>query len=477
MRVEFLPSIDFNQMLVYSTFVHLLFLTWVIFLPGLRTQEQIVVPTFKLDLIELSPRAKPGQPPGKRGNTSPAITKKKTTSKSKPVAKKLKKSVLRSKAKQLPSPKPVIEAKQLPSPKPVIEAKQLPSFKPIVKESESRKKILEGLKSFESDEPKWSSLQKLDALARLAPKAQKEKLVSPKLMPEETFRENEKDAELPLKPEPKIELPLQSEPEKFLPQEDDAAITARETGLPLQSEPETPLDDLDFMPQIDDEITAKERELAALLEQSVKLDLKSKTQTGSTNLQPFSPLLKELEAIGKKEVHPSEILLNRSQFKESKDSSAFKSIKGESLSSVVEKFQELEKSSEEIKVDISQGKMVLNEFQTSIQRDGAPVPKAVNKSEASSALSLYVGEVYKRVYSRWKTPTGSKFNDVMVSFTIFSKGNVSNPTIRKGTGDNHLDSIAVRAIMDSVPFPVLPKNLHRSNLKISIIFKYVPEKK
>jgi len=88
-----------------------------------------------------------------------------------------------------------------------------------------------------------------------------------------------------------------------------------------------------------------------------------------------------------------------------------------------------------------------------------------------------VGEVYKRVYSRWKTPTGSKFNDVKVSFTIFSRGNINNPTVSKGTGDKHLDSIAVRAIMDSVPFPVLPKNLHRSNLKISIIFKYVPEKK
>jgi len=59
MRVEFLPSIDFNQMLVYSTFVHLLFLTWVMFLPDPRTQEQIVVPTFRLDLIELSPKAKP----------------------------------------------------------------------------------------------------------------------------------------------------------------------------------------------------------------------------------------------------------------------------------------------------------------------------------------------------------------------------------------------------------------------------------
>ena len=209
----------------------------------------------------------------------------------------------------------------------------------------------------------------------------------------------------------------------------------------------------------------------------MKLDPKSKTQTRPTNLQPFSPLLQELEAMEKIKVHPSDISLNQGQLEKPNALSALKNIKGESLSSVVEKFQELEKSSEEIKVDISQGKMVLNEFQTSIQRDGAPVAEVVNKTEASSALSLYVGEVYKRVYSKWKTPTGSTFNDVKVSFTIFSRGNINNPTVSKGTGDNHLDSIAVRAIMDSVPFPVLPKNLHRSNLKTSIIFKYVPEKK
>ena len=88
MRVEFLPSIDFNQMLVYSTFTHLLFLTWVMFLPDPKTQEQIVVPTFRLDLIELSPKAKPTSSP-----------KKKVAPIKKPIAKKLTRSKLKPKAK------------------------------------------------------------------------------------------------------------------------------------------------------------------------------------------------------------------------------------------------------------------------------------------------------------------------------------------------------------------------------------------
>ena len=187
--------------------------------------------------------------------------------------------------------------------------------------------------------------------------------------------------------------------------------------------------------------------------------------------------MKELEAIEKKEIPPTDILLEEEQFEESKNPSAFKNIKGESLTSVVEKFQELEDSSEEIKIDISQGGVMLKEFETSIQTGGVLVPETESESEVSSVLSLYMGEVLKRVFSKWKEPLGLHDNDLLVSFTIFSKGNINNPTIRKSAGDKNLDSIAVRAILSSVPFPALPKELHRSNLKINIVFNYVPEKK
>ena len=143
------------------------------------------------------------------------------------------------------------------------------------------------------------------------------------------------------------------------------------------------------------------------------------------------------------------------------------------MTSVVEKFQELEDSSEEIKIDISQGRVVLKEFETSIQSDGVSVPET--ESEVSSVLSLYMGEVLKRVFSKWKEPLGLHDNDLLVSFTIFSKGNIKNPAIRKSSGDKNLDSIAVRAIINSAPFPELPEELHRPNLKVIINFKYVPE--
>jgi hypothetical protein len=109
MRIEFLPSIDFNQMLVYSTFAHLLFFTWVMFFPYHRIQEQIVVPTFRLDLIELSPKAKPAPSSKKKQAVPSATTEKKAAPKAKPIVKKLKRSTLQPKAKQLPPPKSVFK--------------------------------------------------------------------------------------------------------------------------------------------------------------------------------------------------------------------------------------------------------------------------------------------------------------------------------------------------------------------------------
>ena len=449
MRVEFLPSIDFNQMLVYSTFVHLFFLTWVMFLPDHKTQEQIVVPTFRLDLIEIPSKEKSAPSSKKKQAVPSASAKKKAESKAKPIVKKLKRSTLKPKVEKISPPTPIIKAKQLPPPK------------PIVKESKARKKILEDLKSFESNSIKRSPLEQLDLLARLAPKVQEEKVIPPKAMQEETFREPEraKAAELPVKPEPKVELPAEPESKMELPAEPEPKVE-----LPVEPEPGK------LLPRVDDiENTAKERELIALSKQLVKLDV-------GKEVQSTSALMTELEAIESKEVHPTDILMGGDQFKKSDSFSAFKSIKGKSFTSVVEKLQDLEESSQEIKIDVSQGQMVLKEFKTSIQRGEVPVSETKNEPETSNALSAYVGEVYKRVYSKWKTPLGSKFESVTISFTIFSKGNINSPVIRKSAGDKNLDSVAVSAIIDSVPFPELPEDLNRPNLKVNIIFKYVPEK-
>ena len=38
-----------------------------------------------------------------------------------------------------------------------------------------------------------------------------------------------------------------------------------------------------------------------------------------------------------------------------------------------------------------------------------------------------------------------------------------------------LDALAVRAVLDSVPFPEFPKELKAANLHLEMYFKYVPK--
>ena len=105
-------------------------------------------------------------------------------------------------------------------------------------------------------------------------------------------------------------------------------------------------------------------------------------------------------------------------------------------------------------------------------------------SPESDFLSLYIGKIYERVYSKWKTPLGyQKWNksfliknlQVDTAFTIYKGGNIDKPIIRKSAGDEDLNSVALRAIYDSAPFPPLPKEWKHSNLPVTMIFRYVPK--
>jgi len=408
------------------------------FLPDPRGQEQIVVPTFRLDLIKLPKSVKPGLEPNKK---SLKPIKKKTVSK-KPIKKKtvskrpIKKKTVSKKPikKKTVSKKPTTENIKLKKTKlkPLVK-KDSPS-KPLIRESKARKKILADLDSFESSQPKKSVLKELDQLARITPKV--------KSMEEESFVEIDK---------------------KNVPK------------YPLVPKP---------LPSIEKSKVEEEGLEAKVSKKPAKINLDKKTQVTSS-------LIEELEAMENKKVSPSDNFLDKMQLEkfdspldnfsdkmqlEKFDSpSAFNNIKGESLTTVVKKFEKLKVSSEEIKIDISQGRMVVKEFKTTIRKGEAPVPKTDSEPEVSNALSHYVGQVYKRVYSNWKTPFGVNFKDVVVLFSIFPKGNINNPVILESAGDKTLDAIAVSAILSSVPFPILPAELLRPNLKISIVFKYVPE--
>lgn len=100
------------------------------------------------------------------------------------------------------------------------------------------------------------------------------------------------------------------------------------------------------------------------------------------------------------------------------------------------------------------------------------------ESEELSAdvQSLYVGMIQEIIFKNWQEPLAEKHNlEAVISFFIFRGGNIDKPLIKKSSGVEALDTLAVRAILDSVPFPEFPKELKMSNLHINIYFKYVPK--
>ena len=159
MKFQISQSIDFNQMLVFSVFGHLLLLTAVLFFPKPSLPKEVIIPAFMVNLVSgpsgFKPAAgKPINPPAKAKNPDPKKVKKKITA-SKP-------SVMK-KVPRVTTPK--------------------------------SKKVLEELSKLEKNmaiPTKKNMVEELDQLARLEkPKPKPLKTKPIKSVSEETFRELE----------------------------------------------------------------------------------------------------------------------------------------------------------------------------------------------------------------------------------------------------------------------------------------------
>ena len=95
---------------------------------------------------------------------------------------------------------------------------------------------------------------------------------------------------------------------------------------------------------------------------------------------------------------------------------------------------------------------------------------------AADIQSFYAGLVQEKIYKNWRDPLAEQHSkEAIISFHIFPKGNIDKPFIKQSSGVEVLDTLAVAAVHDSVPFPPFPKDLKMPNLFLSIYFKYVPK--
>jgi outer membrane biosynthesis protein TonB len=201
---------------------------------------------------------------------------------------------------------------------------------------------------------------------------------------------------------------------------------------------------------------------------------------------PKVDLLKELEQLAKLDASP---VLVPDVEKEEPGIEEKIQKSSESFNSVIEKLGSFSVSSEPVKVEISISQLDSSDFQSNLRNLPQVSQSAVDPEAGDSYVlakkeglpgadiqSLYVGMIRERIIKNWREPLAQEHNqEAVISFFIFRGGNIDKPHIKRSSGVKDLDALAVRAVLDSVPFPEFPKELKASNLHLEMYFKYVPK--
>ena len=421
MNFQVSQSIDFNQMLVFSVFGHLLLLTAVLFLPKPSLPKQVTVPAFMVNLV-----------------SSPTGFKLAAEKRSNATAKVKKLELTRADKKTVASkPSALKKASKVKTPK-----------------SEGVLKELSKLETKMATPPKKNMVEELNQLARLEKPKRKRLAAKPiKSVSEETFRElenlkNKKIKELKavaptLLPEDVLSGFDELKMEESLLETTLKEVSIENTQKPVSGEKES------------EKPKGSEVDLLTQLQQLAEFDAK----------------------------HVPEVEIRELQKTTQKDSESFESI--------IDKFSSLSVESEPVRVEVSTARLESYSFESKLRT----LPKAssartksravdsyvsANKETAPGAdvQSLYAGMVQDKVYKNWREPLAEEHSqETVVSFFIFPNGNIDKPFIKKSSGVEALDSLAVRGVLDSAPFPKFPEELKMSNLHINIYFKYVSKDK
>jgi TolB-like protein/TonB-like protein len=103
-----------------------------------------------------------------------------------------------------------------------------------------------------------------------------------------------------------------------------------------------------------------------------------------------------------------------------------------------------------------------------------PVPG----EQDNNALALYIERVQSKIYNHWQSPDVDQAyeNKVIISFNIYPQGHIGKPVFKIASEVELLNSLALKAILDSRPFLPFPKEIKSKDLNVNIHFKYVPAK-
>ncbi|MBI4389976.1 MAG: TonB C-terminal domain-containing protein [Nitrospinae bacterium] len=423
MKPEFASSSDFNQMLVVSVFLHLFLIVVLMYLPKPKAPARMIVASFNVRMVEV--------PSGKSSGAQTPVREK---------------EIAPPKQESAPAP----EAKPAAPPPPPKPAEKKIAEPPVARQPEIASKIVKELEGLSGKSKKPGMVEELDRLAQLKPPVapQRQAKKAPPL--KETFRELDElkarkaEAKKPFLPAPpKVEESLGG----------FDSLKMKELAPPAARTPEKPA------PKKEN-VDVQELELQALVNKKAPAE---KEKTGKTAAE----LLKELERTAELQAVKPAL-----PAPEKKKSAREIDI---SISSTQKSSEEFSSQLRKLEIPAGEKMPVAREEGKTPQgvQNQAAVSQAKPGPLAADILSLYVGTIREKVLSNWKSPLGAEHNEVVVSFFIFPQGNIGKPFADNSSGEDQLDTLAIRAILDSEPFPKFPAELKEPNLHITIRFKYV----
>ena len=481
MRVEFPQSIDFNQMLVFSVFLHLFILTFALFLPKPSLELKPIVPAFMVNVVEISSgeKAPIKQRPAKNEQ---AVIKKSRPSikKSKTLLKQNKKSLVVKKA---------VQKQSKPKTNKIINA---------LKDLDKKTAAVAPL-------PAKKMFEELDQLAKL--EQSKKPIAKPKNKKnnlEATFRElkklKDKKIQIAKKKVPKPVIKNLLEDFDDLKMEEVVEEKRKEKQQPVKKNLVEDIDNLKIAKAFEQKELEKQKPVMKnLLENFDDLKMEELVEQKKVEKKP-DPVKKKIDG-EKASVVEKRNLLNElenlakldSTNKKDEKESVEKVIAEEKVNkvyeSVLKKLESISVASSRVAVEIADPKLDKSKYQSKLRT----LPDTPRKTEIPSddnsfvfseregtpdadVQSLYALLIREKIYKNWRDPLAEQHSkEAIISFHIFPKGNIDKPFIKQSSGVEVLDTLAVRAVLDSVPFPQFPKELKKSNLLLSIYFKYVPK--
>ena len=259
------------------------------------------------------------------------------------------------------------------------------------------------------------------------------------------------------------------------------------------------VDDLKKAKVVDQKETAKQPAIKSLLEDfdDLKMEelveqkkiekqpdqIKRKVDKEKASVMEKRNLLNELENLAKLD------LTDKNDEKELVANAVVEDKINRVYGSALKKLESISVASSKVEVEIDDAKLDESKLQSKLRAfPDIPNNKEVISDDDSfiysdregtpgvDAQSLYAGLIREKIYKNWRDPLAERHSkEAVISFRIFPKGNIDKPFIKQSTGVEALDTLAVSAVLDSVPFPKFPKELKKSNLLLSIYFKYVPK--